>query len=92
MRFVYKVFAKITGGVAAKLGQRLFKSLWSRIDEHDPPKPERLDASFAKVLLGATLEAATMAAVAAVVERATASTFQHLFGVSVEPKKKEKKD
>ena len=92
MRIVYKVFARITGGFAARLGKGLFESLWSRIDEHKPPKATNLDASLPKVVASATLEAATIAAVAAVVERATASTFSHLFGVSPEPKKKEKKD
>jgi hypothetical protein len=93
MRFVYKVFAKITGTFAARIGKVAFKSMWSRIDSEDPPKPTRLDASLPKVVAGATLEAATMAATAAVVERATASTFSYLFGVSPEPKeKKDSKD
>jgi hypothetical protein len=92
MRIVYKLFARITGLIAARLGLSLFKSLWARIDERQPPKPTNLDVSLPKVVASATLEAATMAAVAAVVERATASTFSHLFGVSPEPKKKDEKD
>jgi hypothetical protein len=90
MRFVYKVFAKITGGIAARIGKSVFGSLWSRIDEGEPPKPTSLDESLSKVVAGAVLEAATMAAVAAVVERGTAAAFSYLFGVSPEPKKKDK--
>jgi hypothetical protein len=90
MRFFYRLFARITGGFAGRIGQLLFKSLWSRIDHEDPPKPTKLDASLAKVVVGATLEAATMAGVAAVVERATAAAFSYLFGVSPEPKEKKK--
>ena len=76
MRILYKLFARITGTFAARIGKSAFKSLWSRIDDEDPPKPTRLDASLSKVVAGAALEAATMAAVAAVVERATASDVQ----------------
>jgi hypothetical protein len=92
MRIVYKLLAKITGGVAARFGKSLFTSLWSRIDEREPPKPTNLDESLPKVVAGATLEAATMAAVGAVVERATASAFRYLFGVSPEPKQKDKQE
>jgi hypothetical protein len=93
MRLFYKVFARVTGGFAARIGKSVFKSVWSRIDEAgDPPKPTRLDASLSKVVLGAALEATTMAVTAAIVERATASTFSYLFGVSPEPEPKEKKD
>jgi hypothetical protein len=92
MRLFYKLFARITGGFAARIGKAAFKSLWSRIDHEDPPKATALDASLPKVVVGATLEAATMAATAAVVERATASTFSYLFGVSPEPPKKPDSD
>jgi hypothetical protein len=90
MRFFYRVFARITGGFAARIGMLVFKSLWSRIDHEDPPRPTALDASLVKVVAGAALEAATMAGVAAVVERATASAFSYLFGAQLEPKQKQK--
>src|SRR5947209_4005492 len=46
MRIVYKLFAKITGGVAGRLGKGLFKSLWSLVDTTDePPEATSLDAS-----------------------------------------------
>jgi hypothetical protein len=92
MRLVYKVFAKITGGFAARIGKAVFKSLWSQIDQDEPPKATSLDASLPKVVAGATLEAATMAATAAVVERATASTFSYLFGFSPASKEKRNSD
>lgn len=87
MRLFYKLFSRITGGFASRIGKLAFQSTWSRIDHQEPPKATNLEASFAKVVIGATLEAAVMAGVAAVVERATASTFSYLFGVSPEPKK-----
>ena len=90
MRFFYRLFSRFTGGFAGRIGKLVFKAMWSRIDHEDPPAATRLDASLAKVLVGATLEAATMAGVAAVVERATASVFSYVFGVSPEPKPKKK--
>lgn len=89
MRFVYRLFSRITGGFAGRVGKMAFKSIWSRIDHEDPPRATNLDASLAKVVVGATLEAATMAGVAALVERATASTFSYLFGVSPETRRRE---
>jgi uncharacterized protein DUF4235 len=91
MRIVYKVFSKITGIFAGRIGKSTFKSVWSRIDDEDPPKPTRLDASLSKVVAGAALEATTMAVITTIVERATASTFSYLFGVNPEPPPKEKK-
>jgi hypothetical protein len=90
MKLFYKLFAKITGTFASRIGKALFKAAWSRVDDAEPPKPTRLDASLSKVVAGAALEAATMAASAAVVERATAATFSYLFGVSPEPKEEKK--
>lgn len=92
MRLFYRLFSRITGAFASRIGQLAFRSLWSRIDREDPPRPTNLDASLPKVLLGMTLEATTMAGVAAVVERVTASTFSYLFGVSPEPRPKQKDD
>ena len=90
MRIFYRLFARVTGGFAARIGKIVFKSFWEKIDHEDPPPATSLDASLPKVLLGATLEAATMAAVGAVVERLTAATFSYLFGVSFDPKPKPK--
>jgi hypothetical protein len=89
MRLLYRLFALLTGVIASRLGRSVFKDLWSRIDDGEPPAPTNLDASLRKVVLAATLEAATMAGVGAVSERITASAFHHLFGVSVAPKDKQ---
>lgn len=92
MRLFYRLFSRITGGFASRIGKMVFKTTWARIDHEDPPRATNLDVGLPKVLLGATLEAATMAGVAAVVERATASTFSYLFGISPDPRAKEKKE
>jgi hypothetical protein len=71
----------IAGIVGARMGQAAFRSLWSLIDEDDPPTPTAGGATLQKVVLASVLEAGTMAAAAAVTERAAAQTFNHLFGV-----------
>lgn len=81
MRILYKPFALVAGLIATRVGKSIFKGLWSRIDEGDPPGPRKLEASLPKVVIAATLEAATMAAVGAVAERASATAFHHLTGV-----------
>jgi hypothetical protein len=81
MKLLYKPFALITGLIAARIGRAVFKGLWSRVDERDPPDPTAPDASLTKVVSAAALEAATMASVAAAADRAAAEAFHHLTGV-----------
>ena len=59
----------------------MFKTLWSAIDKTDPPGPTTPDASLPKVVGAQALEAATMAAVAAAVDRASIRSFHHLTGI-----------
>jgi predicted DNA-binding transcriptional regulator YafY len=80
MRLFYKPFAIIASLVGAKLGRNVFKKLWTRIDAADPPEPTTEEASFPKVVGAAALEAATMAAIAAAVDRASARSFHYLTG------------
>jgi len=80
MKLLYKPFALIAGVVGAKLGQRAFKTVWAKIDDAEPPNPTTEDASLGKVVGAKTLEAATIAGVAAAVDRASARWFQYLTG------------
>ncbi len=80
MRILYKPFGIVAGVIGAKLGKRTFHSIWEAVDEGEPPKPTTADAPLTKVIAAATLEAATMAAVGAIVDRAAARAFHHLFG------------
>jgi hypothetical protein len=81
MRLFYKPLALLAGMISARLGQRAFKQLWAQIDEAEPPAPTSGDGSTAKVVAAAALEAATMAAIAAAVSRASARWFHYLTGV-----------
>ncbi len=81
MRFLYKPFSLIAGIIAARLGKSIFKRVWARIDRADPPAATTPEATMPKVVGAAALEAATMAGIAAAVNRITASAFHYLFGV-----------
>ncbi len=80
MKIVYKPFALIAAVIGARLAKSIFKAVWAQIDSGDPPKPTTADASLPKVVGAAALEAATMAAVGAAFDRASARTFEHLTG------------
>jgi Protein of unknown function (DUF4235) len=80
MKLLYKPFAVIAGVAGARLGQRLFKSIWGRLDDGEPPTATTEQASVAKVVGARALEAATVAGVAAAVDRASARSFQYLTG------------
>src|SRR2546423_1112694 len=75
MKLLYKPFAIIAKLISARLGKSIFKGLWSTIDDRQPPGARTADATAAKVVGAAALEAATMAGVAAAVDRASARTF-----------------
>jgi hypothetical protein len=87
MRVLYKPFALIAGRIGAKIGHSAFRSLWSRIDDDDPPAATTAKASLPKVVGAAALEAATMAGIAAAVDRASARAFHYLTGIWPEKKK-----
>jgi hypothetical protein len=88
MKLLYKPFGIIAGLIAAKLGQSVFKSLWGRIDDAQPPTATTEGASLPKVVGAQALQAATMAGVAATVDRTFARVFHHLTGIWPGPKPK----
>ena len=92
MKIIYKPFALIASVIAARLGRGVFKSLWAKVDNADPPEPTAPNASLGKVVGAAALEAATMASIAAAADRAAARTFEYLTGVWPAKKPDKKKD
>jgi hypothetical protein len=80
MKIFYKPFGIVAGIIGARLGRKVFANLWGSIDTLTPPDPTAGDAPLAKVVAAAALEAATMAAIGAIVDRLAASTFHYLIG------------
>jgi hypothetical protein len=81
LRLFYKPFALFAGLISARLGRKMFQSLWAKIDDAPPPAPTAPGAGLGKVVGAAALEAATMASARATVDRASARTFHYLIGV-----------
>jgi uncharacterized protein DUF4235 len=87
MRIFYKPFAIIAGLIGTRLGRSVFKSLWLRLEPSgELPTATTADATMTKVVGAAALEAATMAGVAAAVDRASVRTFHYLTGIWPEKK------
>ncbi len=80
LKLFYKPFAIVASLIAGWLGRKTFKAIWAKVDDEDPPKPTREDQSAPKVVGAAALKAATMAGVAALMERGAAKSFHYLTG------------
>lgn len=81
MKLVYKPIGIIVGIVAGLLSRRIFNVIWSKIDEEEPPGPTTEEATWSKVVAAAAVQGVTFAVTKAVVDRAGARGFEHLFGV-----------
>ncbi len=81
MKILYKPLAIIAGVIAAKVGQSIFRALWSKLDDAEPPAGTTREAPVRKVVGAAALEAATLAGAKAVADRASARSFHYLTGV-----------
>lgn len=81
MRILYKPFAIIAGIIGARLGQKVFRALWAKIDDAEPPAATTPQASLPKVVGASALEAATTAGIAAAVDRASMKSFHYLTGI-----------
>lgn len=80
MKLLYKPFGLIAAFIAGRVGKAIFTSLWSRIDDRQPPETTAPSAPFGKVVGAKALEAATMAGVGAAADRLSAKLFHHLTG------------
>jgi hypothetical protein len=96
VKILYKPFALVASMIGARLARGIFKALWTKVDKADPPDPTTPNAHLGKIVGAAALEAATMASVGAVADRAAARTFEYLTGVwpgqKPEDEKKKKRD
>ena len=81
MKLFYKPFGIVSGIIGARVGRKVFQRIWGSIDTLTPPDPTAGDAPLGKVVAAAALEAATMAATGALVDRVAASTFHYLIGI-----------
>lgn len=76
MRLLYIPFGILAGIVSARIGKKTFEAIWPG----PVPKPGEPDASFSRVVIGAAVQGATLAGVAAAVKLIFARVFHHLIG------------
>ncbi len=82
MRLLYKPFGIVAGIAGGMLAKRVFAAVWERIDDTAPPPTAATEqATWQRVAAAAALQGAVFSGTRAVVDRAGARGFQHLFGV-----------
>jgi hypothetical protein len=81
MKFVYMPFSILARSVGTRLGKAAFHTVWGKLGEsEEPPHPASGRISLARVAGSAALEAATMAAIGAVIDQVAARAFHQLVG------------
>ena len=81
MKIAYKPIGLLVGIVAGLLSRKLFDVIWSRLDDEEPPKATTAETTWTKVAAAAAVQGVTFGVTKAVVDRAGARGFEHLFGV-----------
>lgn len=89
MKLVYKPFSIFAKSVGTRLGKTAFDAVWDRVGPGPaPPSPTAGQVNLAYLAGSAALEAATMAAIAAVIDQLTARGFHYLIGAWPEKSRK----
>lgn len=87
MKLLYKPFGILFGLLAGFASKRLFKSLWSVVDDSEPPKATTQETTWGKVLGASALQALTFSLTRTAVDRIGAKSFRHLTGIWPGPKR-----
>jgi hypothetical protein len=80
-KLLYLPFGIVASQVTKRVSNKVFEGVWSKFDPTSPPPPAGAGDAWAKTVGGAAIKAATKAGTKAAVDRATARTFYHLFGL-----------
>jgi hypothetical protein len=81
MKLLYKPFSIVGRVVGARVGRSAFTALWDGITDSPKPSPNDPEAGLLKITGSAALEAATLAASAALFNQLSSRLFHYLFGV-----------
>ncbi len=81
MKLFYKPFAIFAHQIAARIGRAAFATIWEKVGSGAaPPAPTAGRVGLPRLAVATALEAATMAATAAVADQLAARVFHHLLG------------
>jgi hypothetical protein len=78
---IYRPFGFALGIAAGIAGRKIFESVWTKIDDKQPPKGITEQATWAKVLAAAALEGVIFKVTRVAVDRYGASSWRYLTGV-----------
>jgi Protein of unknown function (DUF4235) len=87
VKLLYKPFGIIFGLIAGFLSKRLFRSLWSKVDDREPPQATTEETTWSKMLGATALQALTFSLTRAAVDRFGAKGFRYLTGIWPGPKR-----
>lgn len=79
-KLVFLPVSALGGVLAGLIGKKLFKGVWSTIDDQDPPDPQHRDVPWAKLALALALEGAIFRAVRGLVDHGSRRAFNELTG------------
>jgi len=81
MKLLYKPLGIVVGVIGAKVGQKVFETVWARIDGGQPPGPKAPDTSLGRVVAAQSLQAAALAGAGTAADRLGMRWFHHLTGI-----------
>jgi len=87
VKLLYKPFGIVFGLIAGFLSKRIFNSLWSKVDDREPPRATTEETTWSKLLGATALQALTFSLTRAAVDRFGAAGFRYLTGVWPGPKR-----
>jgi hypothetical protein len=92
-KLFYSPFSIVFGMLGARVGKKLFNTLWGRVSDEPKPSAKEPDLSLGRVAAAAALEGATLAAATAVARQLSVRAFHSVFGVwPVKPKHESAED
>ena len=86
MGLIYKPIGMLLGILAGLVGRRLFDSVWTKIDDAEPPKGITEHAPWAKIIGAAALQGVIFKVTRVVVDRYGAKGWYYLTGSWPGPK------
>lgn len=70
----------IAGILAGKIGDRLFETIWSRIDDQEVPDPHRRETDWRKLALALALEGVIFKVVRGLIDHGSRRAFSRVTG------------
>jgi hypothetical protein len=89
MGLIYKPFAVIIGVIGGIIGRKVFETVWSKLDDEEPPGALTEETTWGKLLAAAALEGMIFRVVRYVIEREGAMGFRYFTGIWPGPKRPE---